>query len=296
MFPLGFSPPSLNDFQWSYNGLTMGAETPFGILKVEGLDLPALRHGDVPWPRDHGEALGLDLLGGRDVIIDFWMKTDGSSLQKSQVELAAAAVPRPNEEIPLWFQLPNLPIMCVMCRPRKKPIPIDVNYAAAQVATPELQLHATDPRIYGAVEEATVELTENFETGKKLNVNNEGNIETRPWFLITGEVEGPAVQSESISPAPTLRFTLPEEPKEATVPSDAQLLVKTELPHQVRLYPEGYEGHPNNWENHMNYVTWDSIWFDMIPGNNTLRYHADGETHTKSGTKLKVFWSSAWIL
>lgn len=273
----------------------MGAETPFGILKVEGLDLPALRNGDVNWPRDHGQALGLDLLGGRDIIIDFWMKTDGSSLQKSQTELAAAAMPRPNEEIPLWFQLPNLPIMCVMCRSRKKPVPIDANYAAAQVAEPELQLHATDPRIYGAVEEASVELGESVETGSKLTVTNNGNFETRPWFLITGEVKGPAVQSESISPAPTLRFVKPEEPDEATVPSDAQLLVKTELPHQVRLYPEGYEGHPNNWENKMNYVTWDSIWFDLLPGGNTLRYHADSG-HSGAASTLKVIWSSAWML
>src|ERR1017187_5901282 len=133
MFPAPvLAPPELADFQFSYNGLLFGADTPFGILTIEGLDLAEIRAADVNWSRDHGQAKGLDVYGGKDVIFDFWMKTNGVSLQASQLELASATNVRPTEELPLWFKLPNIPILAIMCRPRKRLIKVDSDYSAAQ--------------------------------------------------------------------------------------------------------------------------------------------------------------------
>ena len=144
------TPPALENYQFYYNGLLFFANTPHAVLTLEGLGLPDVRSGDVNWARDYGQAKGLDLFGGRDLIFDFWEKPNGFSLQSSQLELAAATQILPNEEYPLWFQLPNLPTLCVMCRVRKRPTKIDSDYAAANIAKPELVLHATDPRIYSA--------------------------------------------------------------------------------------------------------------------------------------------------
>ena len=295
MFPSpSITPPTLENYQWKFNGLTLGANTPFGVLKAEGLDFAIPRTGDAPWPRDHGEARGLDIWGGRDVILDLWVKSDGTSLQHALLALAAAQNIKPTAESPLWFQLPNLPIMCVMCRPRKRPYPIDSDYSAANIAKPELSLHATDPRIYSAGKEASVALGAIPETGGLIAAKNEGNTEARFVVIFQGEVAGPALQNLSIAGTPTIRFTPPgEEPVEKmTVPADYQLSVNTGIPHLVQLYKGTVaEG---DWENAMKLLTWDSIWFDLIPGENSLRYHAD--SLSPEASTATVQWASAWQL
>jgi hypothetical protein len=205
MFPSpSLTPPTLEDFQWEYNGLVMGAGTPFGVLGVEGLDLAEIRSGDVNWPRDHGQAMGLDLYGGRDIIFDLWMKTDGTSLQAAQLELAAATVVGPNEEFPLWIQLPTLPILCVMCRPRKRKMKVDSDYAAAQVGKPELSLHATDPRIYG--EGVETEIKPNHPSTTK-TLDNTGNTEMRPIAVFTGPLARPTIKNKAIAGEPFLTIS-----------------------------------------------------------------------------------------
>ena len=198
--PPTITPPTLSDFQWQYKGYTFGAETPLGVLKVEGLDLAPIRSGDQPWPRDHGQARGLDLFDGRDVIFDLWEKTDGSSLQKTQLELAAATNILPDEESPLWFQLPNLPTLCIMCRVRKRPTRVNANYAAAQVAEPELVLHATDPRIYTGGK--TTALTRNT----PVTVTNEGNTEMRPIVILTGPLSLPRISNKTVRGDPYIEL------------------------------------------------------------------------------------------
>jgi len=291
MFPLT-DPPSLDDYQWYFNGVTFGADTPIGVLNVEGLDLAEIRNGDVSWPRDYGQSLGLDLFGGRDVIFDLWMKTDGSSLQATQLELAAATNIKPNEEMPLWFQLPNLPILCVMCRPRKRPGKIESDYAAANIYKPELAFHATDPRIYGAGKEASWGTGDEPETGTTYSATNDGNTEMRPILQIAGPVLRPAIQNLTLADTPTLRFSPVFESEEPTVEAGQVLWVSLAIPHQVRLYPGGLGG---EYENAMDLLTWDSIWWDLISGGNDLRYHSDDPDLTATGDAT-IQWASAYML
>jgi len=214
MFPSpSLEPPTLEDFQWEYNELLMGANTPYGVLLVEGLDLAEIRSGDVNWPRDHGQAMGLDLYGGRDIILDLWMKTDGTSLQHAQLALAAATIVRPDEELPLWFQLPNLPLLCVMCRPRKKPMKVETEYAAGNIGKPELHLRASDPRIYTAGEET--EIKPNHPATSK-TLTNAGNTEMRPILVFTGPLARPTAKNKAIAGEPflTISKAIPAEEEE----------------------------------------------------------------------------------
>lgn len=218
MFPLpSVEPPTLNDFEWQFNGLTIGGNTNFGVLKVEGLNLPEVRNGDVAWPRDHGQAAGLDLYGGYDIIIDLWMKTNGESLQAAQLELAKATRVLPNEQIPLWFQLPNMPLMCVMCRPRKRPMDIDSDYAAAQIGEPSVMFHSTDPRLYLPGLEHTIDLSApsgGKVTPTEFTVDNEGNTEMRPILIFTGPLTVPELQNGTINGEPFLRLDVPTKREE----------------------------------------------------------------------------------
>jgi hypothetical protein len=334
------SPPSLNDYQWEFNGLTFGAETPFGVLNAEGFDLAEIRSGDVPWPRDYGKALGLDVYGGKVILFDLWMVPGGTSLQARQLELAAATVVRPNEETPLWFQLPNLPLLCIMCRPRKRPMKIDSDYAAAQVGKPELVLEATDPRIYAAGKESTLAMSP--PGGSTVVLNNTGNTEMRPVVVFSGPIAAPAIANDSITGNPKLTFIDPEtrekreakeeeelakwkreaeeekitkkhfeekeekqekERKEAeeaevkkeekgeqpTVKTGDQLLVSLGTPHLIEYYKGGIGvGKP---ENVSNWLVAGSEWWDILPGNNTIKFTSRDESNT--GGTAKIEWAPA---
>jgi len=209
--PPSLTPPTLLDFQWYYQGLTFGRDTALGVLKVEGLDLSGIRSGDVNWPRDHGQAKGLDVFEGKDIIFDLWEKSDGTSLQDEQLKLAKATNIMPNEEAPLWFQLPTLPLMCIFCRVRKRPTPIDADYAAAQVAKPELVLHSTDPRIYTAGTETPLPIA------TPTTVTNVGNTEMRQIVILTGPSARPFIKNKTLNGEPFIELEGPakEEREEA---------------------------------------------------------------------------------
>ncbi len=350
-------PPTLENFQFEYNGLKFGAGTAWGVLGVEGLDLAEIRNGDAGWPRDHGQAMGLDVYGGRDVIFDLWVKTDGTSLQHAMLALAAATVVRPNEELPLWFQLPNLPLLCVMCRPRKRPYKIDADYAAGNISQPELVLHATDPRIYTAA--TSTAFTPNFPATSH-TLNNLGNTELRPIVIFTGPITGPRITNEGIAGNPFIELIEPtklrrereeesakkaaeeeeeqnlrkwaqeernfeitkkqreekeakqkeeretreadeKEEKEAiekgealTVKAGDQILLDLGTPHRVLYYVGGVSTStvPTNVAS---YVSIASSWWDLIPGNNKLKFSsADGKE--KVGSSAAVQWASAYEL
>jgi hypothetical protein len=200
--------PSLEDFQWSYNGLKLGANTPYGVLGAEGFNMADIRNSDGGWPRDHGQALGLDLLGGQDILLDLWMKSDGTSLQHAQTALAAATRVQPGEETPLWFKLPNLQTMCLMTRPRKRKSKIDSDYASGNIGKPELSLHATDPRFYEHGRETVINLgplAGGKVTAGKLVVTN-GNMEMRPIIVFTGKLRNPSIGNLTIAGHPTLKL------------------------------------------------------------------------------------------
>lgn len=308
MFPSpSLIPPTLENYQFQYNGLTMGANTPFGVLKVDGLSLPEVRSGDANWPRDHGQAMGLDLYGGKDIIFDLWMKTDGSSVQGSQLELAEATRVRPNEELPLWFQLPNLPLMCVMCRPRKRPMSIDSDYAAANIGKPELILHATDPRFYQPGQSQTLTLatpsgglifpvlfpvTFSVTTPSTVVIAN-GNTEMRPIILFNGPLTGPAIENGSIEGEPFLKVVNPEGEEGFTVAAEDQVLINLGTPHLVQYYKGGVTSGSEPVDI-MNWLTATSTWWDMLPFNNTIRFYSTDATNT--GGTATVQWAPANVI
>lgn len=299
-------PPVLENFQWSYNGLTLGANTPYGVLTAEGMRRPDIRNGDVNLPRDHGQLMGLDVLGGNDLIFDLWMKTDGMSLQHAQLTLAEAMTVRPGEELPLWFQLPNLPLLCMMCRPRKGPMKVDSDYAAAQVGKPMETLHATDPRFYGKGEAVTLDLetpsggltfavsfpvTFSATTPSSVVLAN-GNLEMRPIVIFTGPLTSPAIENASIEGEPYLRVVNPEQ-EGFTVLAGDQLLLDLATPHLAQYYQGGVTAGSTPTDV-AGWLTSTSTWWDLLPGANTLRfYSADSEA---TGGSCTIQWAPAYTI
>jgi len=308
-FPaFGVVPPvTLADWQFCYQNLVMGANTPFGMLKIEGLSQATIRQGDQSFPRDHGQFIGLDLYDGRDVTVDFWVVSDGTSLQSSQLALAAATGVSPNQELPLWFQLPNLPLLCVMARPRGRPLDLDTDYAAADVAKPTVTWHCTDPRIYTVSDMFTI-VAEDYYNGLgpypvgpfpvtfpyglpsgEVELTNTGNTEMRPQLILTAPAssESPviAIANASISSTPTLTFSLTD------FVAPAQLFVDLATPHRVLLYPDGIAAGTNTPS--MLSLQSGSVWWDMLPGVNKIAFSSTLET---VATTVTVLWAGAYEL
>ena len=302
------TPPTLSDWQFSLSNVLLGAAQPLGILKVEGLgDLATIRSQDVPRARDHGELVGLDLYGGRDVTFSVWAKTDGTSLQDTLLNFAAATVVGLETEQPLWFQLPNYPLLCVMCRPRKRTTPWDVTYAASQIGMPVAQFHCTDPRVYATGQSVTVGLPNptaglsfpisfpisfGSTSPSGVTVTNAGNTEMRPVLVITGPVTNPTVQNASITGTPALTFSNPTQVSYTVLAGD-QLVVDLGNPSSILYYTGGVDSGSAP-ASRAGWLVAGSTYWDLLPGANLIQFLSQ-DTASVAGT-CSIQWASSYML
>lgn len=201
-FPPSGTPPTLTAWQMYYNGTTLGGVgNPFGLITVEGLDLPPVQTSDLQRPRDHGELIGLDALGGRDITItgDFVAAAD-LSLVDTGIQLVNATDSFNNGgdlELPLWFQWDNLPLLCSMCRVRRRTITTDLTYTLG-LANYSLGFHATDPRLYTPTEIVSSGPVGTSAGANPVTIAYTGNIDVRPVLAIYGPLTGPITVSSTL--------------------------------------------------------------------------------------------------
>jgi hypothetical protein len=302
--------PTLANYQFNYNNaLTFGAGTAWGFLKAQGFDLASIANKDVQRPRDFGMIVGLDVYSDRTITFDMWMKSDGVSLQDAQLQLAAAFPIEPDSDTyPLWFQLPNLPTQCIMCRVRKRSIDIDSDYSAGGVAKPKLVLHATDPRIYGQGQSSTLALGGTIATGlgpfpvgpfpvtfgvgsqvTTIVVNNTGNCEMRPLVIFNGPLTNPFITNSTQSA--TLTVSNPLQVSYTVLAGD-QLSIDLDL-HTITYYPGGMSSGAASYTV-ANYLTSTSTWWDIAAGNNTIQFGSADSVNT--GGTCVFEWAPAWQL
>jgi hypothetical protein len=300
------TPPALTNWQFAYGGVTFGAATALGVLKVQGLgDVATIRTGDIARPRQHGELIGLDVYGGRDITVDMWAQSDGVSLQHALLSLAGPTVDGLTTEQPLWFQQPNLPLLAAMCRPRKRTVPWDSDFGAANVAKPVVRWHATDPRLYTAGQTVTVGLptptagmtfpavfpiTFGSSTPNGVTVTNTGNTEMFPLLVITGPVTNPTVQNASIPGTPAITLSNPAQ-SGFTVLAGDQVVVDLDL-QTVQYYAGGVAaGSPAD---RSSWIVPGSTWWDLPPGPNLIQF-LSADSSSVGGT-CQVQWASAYML
>jgi len=262
----------------------MGEGTPYQFYNITGLDNPAVRNGDVGRPRDTGEFIGLDVYGGRDIVVGGDVTTNGNSLQDALVQLSAVTNEGRNTEQPLWIQLPNLPILCSMSRVRKRDIPLNIEWAGG-LATSTLGFHATDPRLYGAPEQmyvgvgvagrgltfpVTFPVTFGGNGVPNYTVcDNTGNFGTLPVLELYGPMTNPTVTNEDVGWS--LSFANPSSGG-LTLNAGDVLVIDTDL-HTVSLTLSGTTTPVPR----PNWVVPGSIWPNyqlgldgLAPGNNNM--------------------------
>lgn len=303
--------PTLATWQFSFNGFTFGNATPAAVLKVTGLgDNPHIRSSTPTRARDHGQLVGLDLYGGRTFTINVWAQPNATSLQTNLLKLAAACEVGLATEQPLWFKQPNLPVLCVMCRPRKKTVPWDLNYGAAMVAKPVVQFHATSPLVFGKGRSLTVGVPGplpgmtfpsagatfplSFGGAVKpagVTADHTGNAPMKPVLVITGPVTTPSLSNDSLPGAPLMTIRNPTQTGYTVTPGD-QLVIDMDA-HSVEYYVGGVASGSAP-ASRLSWVVAGSTWWYFQPGPNLVHLVSEDST-TLTGT-FQVQWADAYIL
>jgi hypothetical protein len=297
--------PALNNYEFGFNNLVFGGSTNYGLLNVEGLDLAKIASKNVQRNRTHGEVLGLDVFAGRDIVLDFWLQSDGVSLQDAQLNLASAFQIQPDTESYLWFQVGTLPVMCVPCRVEKRAVKIDSDYANANVAKPQITLHATDPRLYGQGVQTPLMLgasssglgpfpvgpfpvTFGSNSGSQIVIDNTGNMEMLPYIVFNGPLTSPFIQNATQSAIITL-----QNPAQTgyTVLAGDQATIDLDT-HLVQYWSGGIA---NNQPSAIaNWLVYPPTWWDLPPGGSLIQFGSADSTNT--GGSVYIQWAPAYEL
>lgn len=283
----------MSDYVFTFNGYTFGgASAAVQILGVQGLeDAPAVRSSDEPRGFSDGTFYGRDFLAGRTIGVDLSFVT-GSEAFRTIVEAAKAAlVPQGGEStdaLPLTFTLPGLAPRRVYCRLRRRSLPITLEYTFG-VAKGAVEFYAGDPRIYddqasmASISLAalpsglTFNLAFNLSFGGAVQPNsasvvNAGTVSTKPVITIQGPVTNPVVQNATTGKS--LRFNL-------TLAANDILTVDTDVRSVVL----------NGTASRRGTLSYDSVWWDLQPGQNTILFSADAVT----AAVVQIIWRSAYL-
>lgn len=288
--PGGQTAPDIDPWQFVYNGVTFGAGTDIGLLKVRGMGaLPDVGSEDLAFPRDTGQYIGVDAMGGRDPETDLILT---SNIYVQMVNLGGAFFAGGVNEQPLWFQLPGLPTICSMVRPRKRVSDWDTLVSAAGMWTPTVTWHATDPRLY---EQAQIADSASSDSGSvSLTVTNSGNVEMRPVMLLTGPLDAPSITNTSIGSAgnyPAIVFA------DGTGIDDGdQVVIDFSTPHTLQYFVGGLAT-PSSTYNVYSWLSQGSdgtSWWNLPPGANVLTCAASQDS--LAADQFEVWWSNAYML
>jgi hypothetical protein len=183
----------------------------FQVVSIQGFDQPAVTSGDLQRPLDSGQFIGVDVLGGRDVIVQVAIGANSpSALDAARAQVAAIMTPDPAgvTEYPLFFTTPGGTQYGVNARPRKYGFKIDVNSLLAYGVIATLQFSSVDPRIYST---PTQLLQLSASSGAVAGTApNNGSMEMRPLFEIEAGSGDPApltVQQADLPGTPAIAFT-----------------------------------------------------------------------------------------
>lgn len=259
----------LNDWEYSYNGLTFGGNNVVGVLKVDGLSMPDVRVDDLIRTADHGEFIYANFLGARTISIQGDIFTSGT-IETSLDAIRGAFIPQLNP-LALNFKFPNAVEKKINCVPTRLNIPVDAPYQIGDV-TWDVMLLAGDPRIYAATQTTnTIALTSG--SGSVAN-SNAGVFSTPPTLVFTG-------------PGTTFRATnntTSEFLQVNTTLTGAQSLTIDVLNKTILR---------NDGTNLYGSLDTASTWWVLGPGSTTV---AGAITSGfASGSQLQVKFNSAWL-
>lgn len=293
--------PSLSADQLSFQGLTLGAGTPFGLRKLEGLEKPDVRSGNIERPRTRGAFVGLNLLKTRTITATLDIGPPFGSYGGLAGALAAlrnACTTEGTQEYALWLRLPGLPQVASMARVIRMTAPWDITAdIAGLLQSAVVQWEATDPYLYASPTQnpsvglpapsggMSFPLTFPLSFGggsapNQVTVTNGGNVPCWPTLVVTGPCVNPTIANQSISGAPALSFSM-------QLQSGDQLMIDCDLQSIVFFAAGQARGVPYN-----QILRPGSVFFALPPGSSVLAFNSQ-DVSPATGT-LQVWYASAY--
>lgn len=282
-----------NYWDLEYRETLIGGSSPFALVKAEGLiDMPPLQTSDRARLRRDGVSPGDDFVSARSVVLEIEVLADTTEdLNTTMTTLLD--VTRPGlDESPLTVKIPGLAgggKRRLNVRPRRRQVPVDLDFFyGLPIVTVEFV--ATDPRIYDATPwrlqtalpsgngglefaaDSPLYFNASTETGD-VGAENEGTFPVAPVIRIDGPVTNPSVTH--LEKGATLDFTI-------TLGATDYLLIDNES-RSVLL---------NGTSNRYSTLTSTSTWWDLDPGDNTIRFRSDANTES---AVMTAYYRSAWL-
>lgn len=279
------------DWRAEFRGLALGDGSPYELVAISGLlDLPEVRSSDRTLLRRHGLLPGDDFLGGRSVALTLEVQADDAgALGAALDDLLEAFRVGPGEE-PFVFQFPGVAgggKRLVYARTRKRSAPLDLSFLYGR-ARVEVELFATDPRLYGFVEHSGTSPLPTagggvsfpmtypvsfgaLSTGGTIVATNAGTFPTSPFFRIDGPVTDPRIENLTTGESLVLDISVGAG-EFLTIDVEARTVL---LGGKASRYSS---------------LESSSTWWDLEPGRNEVTFRAA----TPTSASLSMTWRSAW--
>jgi hypothetical protein len=292
--------------QFAFRGLVLGADTPYFIQSLTGLEDLTARVADRELPRGHGSVPGPHYAAAKDVILDVTVVADGDPsivnpalLMQRVAELRTAFSVSPTP-LPLLWARPGMPDRLIYVAPtqvsRTETVGDRGIFAFLKIA-----LTAADPRIYSSERHQVVvsrydpaggsvdypaDYPKDFPAGGATSgvVFNAGASDAYPLLRFYGPKDGGTLTSV------TLRNTTTGQALTvATSIGPGQILTVDNAAHVTGA------GTPVvSLDGASRYGSWQQprVPFSLPPGESTLRYETEGTT---ADTECVVTWRDTWI-
>lgn len=282
------------NWQIEYRETLIGEGSPFALVQAEGLiDLPGLQTADRLRLRRHGLSPGDDFAASRSIVLQIEVDAETESELNSTMA-TLLEITRPGlAESPMTVQIPGVAgggKRRLNVRPRRRNVPIDLDFFyGLPIVTVEFV--ATDPRIYdGTPWQVSTTLPSGLGSGLSfpavppltfsgssetgdVGAQNDGTFPVSPVIRIDGPVTNPSVTH--LEKGYVLDFTI-------TLGSSDYLIIDAES-RSVLL---------NGSSNRYSTLSSTSQWWDLDPGDNTIRFRSDTNLETAI---LTAYYRSAWI-
>lgn len=280
------------DFQYEYNGLLLGAHTPFELQQMSGLGgLPNVRSGSVERFGHHGGVGGRHYLSARTIVAT-WDIFDGDdfALRRKELQEAFAVITDPAGDLPFVWKHPGQPKLRVYARPVDRDVPTDRNFSL-KYGQVSVRLECNDPWVYSNDEKSFnaspgittggLEFPLTFplqfgsgSSGGSQQATNEGTAPA-PWTaVITGETPNP-------------RITHVESGKYIEL-NGLNIAAGDSLIIDSRQRSILYNGTASR----RGFMTPASEWFALDPGTNTIQFSSSGITTGQLTFRWRdTYWS-----
>ena len=277
----------VEDMQFEWQGLLLGAHTDYHLERADGLDLLDMRSYDSPRAGDHGVVSGRDLFAGRTIEVEFKVYAFAADATVSRLDELKARFDTQSSELPLAFRLPGVGKRVAFARPRRLAYTIPGRVRAVQAVA---QWFCPDPRLYSVDEHglyANLPLPSEgraynrsapreyglLGSGGEVYPENAGDVATFPTLTITGPVTDPVTRRED--DGREMRFDI------ALGPADV-LVVDTQF-RTVTL---------NGSTSRYSALLPQSEWIDLPPGRSTVSWTASSYD---PAAELGVAWRDAYL-